>query len=316
MKQSIFFISILLIVLTTKVNSLFAEIKLPSVFGNNMVLQRDSPIRIWGKAEKNELVTISFKGFTEKVKADKIGKWGVQLPPMKFGGSFSMTIKGKDNTIVFDNILIGDVWICSGQSNMAFRLAGDYTAKEEIMASENKNIRLLTVPRTIQTQEQDDIPQTSWVECNPNTTPDFSAVAYFFGKNLQKELNIPIGLIDASWGGTNIETWTSWEASMNNNEFVKYEGKTLEQAWGHTTQELNKYVYTINNEDDGVINKWYLPDTDGTGWKNIYAPKAWDGELIDERGIVWFRRKITLPADVAGKAGKLHLGMISDVDRS
>jgi len=316
MQKSVFSVFNLFIVLITSVNSLFAEIRLPSVFGNNMVLQRDIPIRIWGIADKNELVTISFNGITEQAKASNNGKWSTQLPAMHFGGPFSMTIKGKENTTIFDNILIGDVWICSGQSNMEFSMAGDYTAKEEILASENKNIRLLTVPRTIQTQEQDDIPLTSWVECNPNTTPNFSAVAYFFGKNLQKEMNIPIGLINTAWGGTNIETWSSWEASMNNNEYAKYKGKTLEQAFGHTTHELNKYINSINNEDDGIIYKWYMPDANNLGWKTMYAPKAWDEELKDERGVVWFRREITLPADVEGKVGKLHLGEISDLDRS
>lgn len=294
-----------------------AKVTLPNFFSNNMVLQRDMPIRIWGMADKNEVVTISFNGITEQVKAGKNGKWNTQLPAMQFGGPFSMTIKGKDNTIVFDNILIGDVWLCSGQSNMEFPLADDYTAREEIPASGNKNIRLLTIPKTIQTQEQDDVPQTSWVECNPSTTPNFSAVAYFFGQNLQKELNIPIGLINSSWGGTIIETWMSWSTSTSvNDEFKKYKGETIEQAFGHTGKELNNIWGAINNQDEGIINKWYLPDADNIGWKIMYEPKAWDGELKDERGVVWFRREITLPADVADKAGKLHLGKIIDIDRS
>jgi len=275
-----------------------------------MVLQRDRPIHIWGWADGNESVTVNFNGLTEKVKADKSGKWSIQLPAMKFGGPFLMTIKGKDNTIDYDNILIGDVWICSGQSNMEVRVAEDYTAKEEIKASENKNIRLLKVPTNIQTKEKEDIPPTSWLECNPSTSENFSAVAYFFGKSLQKELKIPIGLIMTAWGGTIIETWTSWEASMNDDEFVKYKGQTVEEAFGHTGEELNNIIHKLMSpNDDGMINKWFLPGAEKTGWKTMYAPKAWDGELKGDAGIVWFRRDINLPAGLEGKPGSLHLGI-------
>ena len=229
---------------------------------------------------------------------------------MKFGGPYQMTIKGRDNTIDYTNILIGDVWICSGQSNMEVRLAEDYTAEQEIKASANKNIRLLKVPTNMQTQEKEDIPQTSWLECNPATSENFSAVAYFFGKNLNKELDIPIGLIQAAWGGTIIETWTSWEASMNNDQFVKYKGQTVEKAFGHTGEELNGIVHKLMSpNDDGMINKWYLPDAEKSGWKPMYAPKPWDGELKDDAGIVWFKREFNLPAGLEGKSAKLHLGI-------
>lgn len=314
MRQTTYLLSLLIIVLFHSINNLYAAVKVAPYFGNNMVLQRDIPNQIWGEAEKNEIVTIVFNGFTKKTKSDDAGKWSFLLPAMEYGGPFNMTIKGNSETVTFRNILIGDLWVCSGQSNMEFSLAEAYTGKEEILTSENKNIRLLTVPKTIQTQEQNDIPDASWKECNPNTTSDFSAVGYFFGKNLYKELNIPIGLIDASWGGTLIETWTSWEASMNNSQYKKYKGKTVEQAFGYTAPELNNINSAIRYNDKGTIDKWYLPESDVTGWEIMYAPKIWDGELKNEKGVVWFRKKITLPENVAGKKGKLHLGEISDID--
>jgi len=287
-----------------------AKVRLPQFFSSNMVLQRDMPIRIWGWADRNESVTISFKGITGSSKADKNGKWSVQFPAMQYGGPFSMSIKGKENAIAFDNILIGDVWICSGQSNMEVRVAEDYTGKEEIKVSENKNIRLLKVPTNIQTSEKDDIPPTSWMECNPVGSENFSAVAYFFGKNLQKELNIPIGLIMSAWGGTIIETWTSWEASMINDEFSKFKGQTVEKAFGHTSEELNNIIHKLMSpNDDGMINKWFLPEAEKSGWKTMYAPKAWDGELQGDAGIVWFKREMTLPSGLEGKAARLHLGI-------
>jgi len=287
-----------------------AKVNLPQFFSDNMVLQRDMPIRIWGWADRNEPVTINFKGITERTKADKTGKWSMKFPAMQYGGPFTMTIKGKDSIIVFNNILIGDVWLCSGQSNMEIPLEADFTGKNEIGLSDNKNIRLLKVPRSIQTRERDDILPASWMECNPATSPNFSAVAYFFGKNLNKELKVPIGLIEDVFGGTGIETWTSWEASMNNDEFVKYQGQTIEKVFGHPGEEMNNLLDALwVSKDDGIINKWFLPGAEKTGWKTMYAPKAWDGELKDDDGVVWFRKEIELPAGTEVKQGKLHLGI-------
>ena len=292
-----------------------AKVKLPQFFSNNMVLQRDMPIHIWGWAERGETVIISFNGVTENSKADKNRKWEIHLPAMTYGGPFTMSIKGADNAIVFDNILIGDVWICSGQSNMEVRLAEDYTAEDEIKASENKNIRLLKIPTNIQTEEKDDIPETAWMDCNPLTSKDFSAVAYFFGKNLQKDLNVPIGLILSAWGGTVIETWTSWEASMNNDSFAKFKGKSVEESFGHSGEELNDVIRSLMSPNDiGMRDKWYLAHANSVGWKTMYAPKTWDGELKGDAGIVWFKKQITLPDEIEGKTGLLHLGL-SSLDR-
>jgi len=295
--------------LLSSASTIQAKVTLPHFFSANMVLQRDMPIHIWGWADRNESVTISFKGITERAKPDKTGKWSMIFPAMQYGGPFTMTIKGKDDAIIFNNILIGDVWICSGQSNMETQVAEDYTGKAEIKVSENKNIRLLIVPRTIQTKEQDDIQKTCWMECNPVTSQNFSATAYFFGKNLQKELNVPIGLIETCLGGSVIETWTSWEASMINDEFAKFKGKTIDEAFGRTTEELNFIFHSLmSGKDIGSTEKWYLPGADTTGWKTIYAPHAWDGELKDDDGMVWFRREIVLPESIDGKSGKLRLG--------
>lgn len=300
---------LILVFLISTTYNIQAKVTLPQFFSDNMVLQRDIPVHIWGWAGRSEPVTIAFNGFTQNVKADKTGKWSMHLPAMKFGGPFTMIITGKENKLVFENILIGDVWICSGQSNMEVQLAEDYTGKAEIKVSENKNIRLLDVPITIQTKEQDDIPPASWKECNPATSHNFSAVAYFFGKNLQKELEVPQGLIKTCLGGSIIETWTSWEASMKNDEYAKYKGQTIDQAFGRTPEELNKIFRALMaGKDDGLVNKWYLPETDNTGWKTIHAPNAWEGELKDD-GIVWFRRDFTLPPELEGKPGTLHLGI-------
>ena len=178
-----YLIPVCLVLATTFVQ---AKVTLPQFFSDNMVLQRDMPIHFWGWADSNESVIITFNGLTEKVKTGKNGKWSLQFPAMHYGGPYTITVKGKENTFAFENVLIGDIWLCSGQSNMEVPLVETNNSKEEIKGSENKNIRLLKVPRTMQTHENEDIQKASWRECNPVSCAYFSAVAYFVGKNLQK----------------------------------------------------------------------------------------------------------------------------------
>lgn len=290
-----------------------AEVSLPHFFSNNMVLQRDQPIKIWGLADKNESVSVTIDGNKQKTMAGKDGKWKLEMPAMKFGGPYEIKIEGKENSLTLSNVLIGDVWICSGQSNMEFNLDGDLTADEAIKNSENSNIRLLTVPKSIQTKEKYDIGETAWLECNPSTSAHFSAVGYFFGKKLQEDLDIPIGLINSSWGGTDIEPWTSWEASMNNDEYASFKGKKLEEAAGFTSENVERFKAAMN-DDPAMEKKWYDPDTKVKGWQKMEVPKAWDGELGKEDGIIWFRKEIILPADAEGVLGTIQLGAIDDED--
>ena len=187
-----------------------ADVKLPALFTDNMVLQRDIKAGVWGTAEPGEEVTVSIDGQKATAKADAAGHWAVKLEPMKAGGPFELTIAGK-NTLTLKNVLIGEVWICSGQSNMQMSVQGSNHAKEEIAAADFPNIRLFTVPNTVAEKPQADT-QGAWSVCSPKTVGGFSAVAYFFGRDLNKKLNVPIGLIHTSWGGTPCQAWTSREA--------------------------------------------------------------------------------------------------------
>lgn len=293
----------------------FAEAKvyLPKFFSDNMVLQREMPVRIWGNADKKEKVTVSFNGVTVVVNGDKNGKWKVELPAMKHGGPYEMTVKGEQNEIKFNNILIGDVWLCSGQSNMEFNLKEASGADEAIKKSENKQIRLLTVPKTIQSAECEDIEGGTWEECSPATAPAFSAVGYYFGQALEKELDIPIGLIHSSWGGTDIETWTSWNAAMENKDYAQYKGKTQEKAMGYTMQDIERFKKALET-DKGLDNKWYAPSVNVSGWKKTHIPSLWDNELKNEDGVVWFRTEVMLPKSADGLEGRIQLGAIDDED--
>lgn len=291
----------------------YATVTLPHFFSNNMVLQRDRGIKIWGTADKQETISVSFNGVLETAVAGKDGLWALELPPMKYGGPFEMTVIGESNSIVFKNILVGDVWLCSGQSNMEFSLSADLIGKEAVQNSANSNIRLLNVPKAIQTDEVFDIGESSWALCDSTTAANFSAVGYFFGKKLQDELDIPIGLINASWGGTDIEPWTSWEASMNNEVYAKYKGRSVEKILGYSAQDLGHFKEALEH-DPAIDKKWYDSDTKVKGWKKMTVPKTWDGEFANQDGIIWFRKTVELPTKTEGQAGVLNLGAIDDAD--
>jgi len=192
-------------VLTTSVA--LAEVELPSVISNHMVLQRDMPLPIWGKAEPGEKVTVSIQKQSAEAVANPDGRWQVKLDAMQAGGPFGMTIAGA-NTLTLKDILVGEVWICSGQSNMQMTVKKSKDAAVEIKAADYPKIRLFTAQRTIASQPRFNVPG-EWSACTPETAAPFSAVAYYFGRHLHKKMDVPVGLIHTSWGGTPAESWTS-----------------------------------------------------------------------------------------------------------
>ncbi len=185
-----------------------AVVRPAGMFSDNAVLQRGMPIPVWGTADDGEKVTVKI-GDQEVSTVAKDGKWMVRLAPMQAGGPYTMTVSGA-NTITFSNVLVGEVWICSGQSNMQFGLQGASNGAEAIAAATDSSIRLYTVPRKTSYAPLDDV-TASWQVCTPETVPGFTAVGYFFGRDLRKALGVPIGLINSSWGGTFAEAWTSPE---------------------------------------------------------------------------------------------------------
>ncbi len=187
-----------------------ADVKLPAVLGSHMVLQRNVPLPIWGTADAGEEVAVDLAGNQAKTTADKNGKWQVTLKPMKADGqALKLTVSGK-NTVTLEDILIGEVWVGSGQSNMEWQLRSSDNAKEAITAANHPTIRLFHVPKVQTAAPATDV-KAAWKVCTPETAPTFSGVLYFFGARLQKDLDVPIGLINSSWGGSPIEPWTITE---------------------------------------------------------------------------------------------------------
>ena len=184
-----------------------ADVKLPAVFSDHMVLQRGVAVPVWGWAEKGEKVTVKFAGQEQTVTAGDDGTWRVKLAALEAEKKPGvLTVSGK-NTLTVKDVLVGDVWVCSGQSNMAFTVGGSVNARAEIAAAKSPAIRHFGVPRTMRTAPAADVPGR-WSRCSPGTVSRFTAVGYFFGRRLHRELDVPIGLINSSWGGTRIEPWT------------------------------------------------------------------------------------------------------------
>ena len=189
------------------VNPALADVKLPAVLGSHMVLQRNVPLPVWGWAGPGEAVTVTLSDSSAKTKADDKGNWRVDLPAMKADGkTHTLTVAG-NNRLELTDILIGDVWLGSGQSNMEWHLANTHGAKEAIAAAQHANIRLFHVPKVQKPVPASDV-VANWKACTPETIPTFSAVLYYFGRKLHDEVDVPIGLINSSWGGSPIEPWT------------------------------------------------------------------------------------------------------------
>jgi sialate O-acetylesterase len=211
----------------------FGEVRLPSVIGDNMVVQQKDKVAIWGWAEAGERIAV--KGswqwlFGKTVKADEDGKWMVHIPTPKAGGPYSIHIKG-ENEITIKNVMSGEVWVCSGQSNMHFLVRNANDGEAEVAAADYPNIRLFQVPMLTADEPQEDV-EAEWVQCSPETAGDFSAVGYFFGRQLYKELDVPIGLIHTSWGGTPAEAWTRIEVLEADEDFVPIIERFDEQMRG------------------------------------------------------------------------------------
>jgi sialate O-acetylesterase len=292
-----------------------ASVSVARIFSDNMVLQRDMPLNVWGWAEKGESITLTFNKATFKTKADKDGRWQIVIGPLMHGGPYEMGIQGKSNNISLKNILVGDVWVGSGQSNMEWIVKNTNDAENEIAKANYPKIRLYTVKKATSFVPLKDLPGGEWLECNPNTIGEFSAVAYFFGRKLHEELDVPIGLINSSWGGTNIQTWISWDVMQKKPEFKNVDLKALEDAGMDMDAKVQRYEEALKNEK-GLQEKWFETPMSAE-WKPIAIPQNWEAsEIGNADGVIWFRKEFDVPAEFANTAAVVSLGPIDDQDQT
>lgn len=300
-------ISCTLIALTSEAN-----VKLARIFSDNMVLQRDINAPIWGTADPGEKVTVSINGLDATTIAAKDGKWMIHLPVFEAGGPHEIFVKG-NNEIKLSEVVFGDVWIASGQSNMEWTVANSNDAENEIKNANHPDIRLFYVPKRVGKTPKDDLEGGQWDKCTPESAKGFSAVAYFFGRELQGELNIPIGLINCNWGGTAAEAWTSAEMLKTLPDFKDRvieleEGENWEndlQANNQRSQDKSKIIKESFNGIELGIHKVNYNSND---WPVVIAPN-WEDDL---EGVVWMRKVVEIPKEFKGQELRFDLGRIEN----
>jgi sialate O-acetylesterase len=242
--------------------SLQAEVKLPALFSDNMVLQREMAVPVWGWADHGEVVTVEFRGQRSSTVA-RDGKWQVRLPKLQAGGPDTLTVSGK-NKVELQNVLVGEVWVCSGQSNMEWPVMRSFEPEKTIANSGNPVIRLFTVPKLKANQPTNNV-KGSWTLCGPQTVPNFSAVAYFFGRDLQQALGVPIGLIHTSWGGSPAEVWMSEDVLEANPEYKE----TIVDAYPKAVNQYEQALAQFEKEAAELASQGKKPT------RNKPTPPYW-----------------------------------------
>jgi sialate O-acetylesterase len=312
-----------------------AAVKLPTIFADHMVVQQDVKVPVWGWAAPGEEITVTLGDRSAKAKADASGKWSLKLKAFKADGkALIMTVKGQ-NTITIQDVLVGEVWLCSGQSNMEFPVVEAANAPAEIAAASFPAVRMFTVQKATSKTPLDTC-IGSWRVCSPATVGTFSAVGYFFGRALHQDLKVPVGLIHTSWGGTPAEAWTSEPVlradTMLSPMFTAIE-KTRAQTdslralytkimaeWEKSVAPLRDAAGKLPERQVDIGNKgfdsgWAAGACDESRWKEMPVPGQWEqvaGLNID--GAVWFRKHVEVPKSWEGKDLRLTLGAVDDFD--
>jgi len=306
---------------------LSAQLSLSQLFSDHAVLQQKTPIPVWGWGTPDESLEITFADQTIITKVNTSGKWQVTFEPMEAGGPHQLTVKGSEKLTVND-IYVGEVWICSGQSNMEWIVKNAQNAPQEIAAANYPMIRHLKIPHIVATSPEERILQpVEWEICSPETVEDFSAVGYFFGRELHQKLNVPIGLINTSWGGTEVEAWTSGKAIQTvayfDDELAALddiEADNFEEREKESIREIVGEELTIEVPMANGVPVWATANTDRKEWSVMEdLPSLWENRgLTGVDGILWFSKSIEIPetwmATDQPDTVTLSLGKIDDHD--
>lgn len=299
-----------------------ADVRLPQLISDGMILQRNEKVNIWGWASPGEHIRINFNKHTYKLNADSRGDWKLVLAPMKAGGPYTMDILA-GNHIVIKNILYGDVWFCSGQSNMELnmeRVKEKYP--DEIAAANYPGIRQFYVSAVSDIREaHNDLPRGEWKACTPENVLQFGAVAYFFANDLYLKYHVPIGIIHSSVGGTPIQAWISDDGLKDISNYSRRLTQLKDTAYLSRLMHPAKVNVPpgLTGADKGLSGpvKWYDTAYRPKGWHKFWLPGYWaDQGVKGLNGIVWFRKEIDLPAGMAGKPARLFMGRIVDADET
>lgn len=303
-----------------------AELRLANVFGEHMVLQRGQPIRLWGFGTPGRSLRVTFASKSASTVVDRNGRWQVSLPPVAAGGPYVLSVDG-ERRITFNDVLVGDVWLCGGQSNMAWPLAQTHNAEAAMAAADRPQIRHLRVPNRASLRPEDDIAAAQWVLARPDSVREFSAVGYHFARVMQAELGVPIGLINTAWNGSHLETWVRRDAALQDPDLaaiVRATPATIEAFRAERMAKLETVIarWQSGLPWQGVDTRAWSTDADVDGdWPTLQVPMLWESQGLDGfDGHLWYRRRFELTAEqvAAAAAGPatLHLGQIDDCDES
>lgn len=320
-------ILIICVFLISFLHAATAQIKLPAIFSDNMVLQRNAKIPIWGMGKPGQQITVKIHQQSKTTTADRDGKWRVDLAAMSAGGPYELTVSGAE-TIAFKKVMIGEVWLCSGQSNMEMPLVSTWATvnnfKTEVAAANYPDLRLFIAKRAKSTKPRTDVESEGWKRCDSTSVKNFSATAYFFGRHLQQKLGVPVGLIQSAWGGTVVETWTS-SATLKTVPDMAGFVKLLEtspvdsifdeSAFAAKMAAWNRQLDELDTAAPETGAAWNHPDFDDSSWKTMLLPNNWErAGLPAFDGIVKFRKSLQLPESFSKQNLQLNLGPIDDAD--
>jgi sialate O-acetylesterase len=299
-----------------------AEVRLAGIFGDGMVLQADMPVPVWGTAAPEEKVVVRFAGQEVAATADTDGRWRMTLPPMTSGTAGELTAAGT-NEVACRNVVVGEVWICSGQSNMEWNVANSNDAANELAAANTSLIRRFNVPNTVSSKPETTV-SGSWEICSPETVGGFTAVGYFFAREIHRTTGAPVGLIQSDWGGTPAQAWTPLATLRDNPELAHYADSLAQDFPTEQAADLAArqaaYDQAVANSrvsdpgNEAYAKGWADPATDIAEWETMVVPGAWEQHGLPIEGAVWFRREVEIPAAWAGRELMLFLGAIDDFD--
>lgn len=308
----------------TSFQNLLADVSTAGIFGDNMVLQRNMEVPVWGWSDPGDDVVVTARDQSISAKADKDGRWMVKLKPMDVGKSFELTIKGSHNEIAFKNVVVGEVWICSGQSNMEWTVNRSGNPENEKAAANHPMIRHIKVQRQISTKRELNAETTGWQVCSPQTAGEFTAVGYYFGRHLNKELNVPIGLINTTWGGTIVEAWTSGTSLKTHPDFAERiaEIETDETSLPELEKKYEVELAAWQKQLDAVMKEVAsktVPSTTGSDtkskWESINAPGHWETQGHPRfNGFAWYHKTVEVPEAWVGKELMLSVARCDDSD--
>ncbi len=304
-----------------------AQIKLPAIFSDNMGLQRNAKIPIWGTGKPGQQITVKIHQQRKTTTADRDGKWRIDLAAMKAGGPYGLVVSGAE-TITFKNVMIGEVWLCSGQSNMEMPMMSTWATvnnfKAEVAAANYPDLRLFIAKRAKSSKPRADVESEGWKRCDSTSVKNFSATAYFFGRQLQQKLGVPVGLIQSAWGGTVVEAWTSSTTLKTVPDmagFVKLLATSPvdsifdESAFAAKMAAWNRQLDEMDTASQQAGASWNHSDFDDSNWPTMLLPINWErAGLPAVDGIVKFRKVVQLPESFGKQNLQLNLGPIDDAD--